>query len=160
MNFAINSVSIPFRTVFRHVISRMTKLLEWLSVFIVFLSAYVAILTRQIQAKFLDEWMLEITLLPIVAIGLFGVRTNSSIYSVENTMNHIFCRCIPWWRCSIASSRSTTARRRPKNCRDKSKKPKMIWREKDWSCECSDCQEPYIPSRQNKIIHINHVLFN
>lgn len=51
----------------------MTKLLEWLSVFVVLSSAYLVIVTRQIQSKLLDEWMLQITVLPIIAVALFGV---------------------------------------------------------------------------------------
>lgn len=51
----------------------MTKLLEWLSVFVVLSSVYLVIVTRQIQSKLLDEWMFEIAVLPIFAVALFGV---------------------------------------------------------------------------------------
>lgn len=69
----------------------MTKLLEWLSVFIVLLSAYLVVVTRQVQSTFLDEWMFEFTLLPIVAVGLFGV---SKISLCAEPIDSNACECV------------------------------------------------------------------
>lgn len=55
----------------------MTKLMEWLFVLSVFLVAYIAIVTKQIQSGILDDWMFEIKLAPVVLIIMFGVNTRS-----------------------------------------------------------------------------------
>lgn len=57
----------------------MTKLMEWLTVLVVFLSVYLSIITGQIKSELLDKWMFQIQIFPIVAIGLFGVSIQSII---------------------------------------------------------------------------------
>lgn len=52
----------------------MTKLMEWLFVLSVFLVAYIAIVTKQIQSGILDNWMFEIKLAPVILVILFGVN--------------------------------------------------------------------------------------
>lgn len=51
----------------------MTKLMEWLFVFSLFLVAYIAIVTKQIQSGVFDNWMFEIKVAPLFFIILFGV---------------------------------------------------------------------------------------
>lgn len=57
----------------------MTKLMEWLFVLSVFLVAYVAIVTKQVQSGILDNWMFEIKLAPLVLILMFGVNNRVAI---------------------------------------------------------------------------------
>lgn len=54
----------------------MTKLIEWITVLIVFLSVYLSIITGQIKSNFFDAWLFQIQILPIIAIGMFGVSIN------------------------------------------------------------------------------------
>lgn len=49
----------------------------------VFLVAYVAILTKQIQSGIFDNWMFEIKIAPVVLILLFGVNQ-----SINSTVRH------------------------------------------------------------------------
>lgn len=53
--------------------------MEWVFVLSVFLVAYIAIVTKQIQSGIFDNWMLEIKLAPVILILLFGVNKRSSI---------------------------------------------------------------------------------
>lgn len=57
--------------------------MEWLFVLSVFLVAYVAILTKQIQSGIFDNWMFEIKIAPVVLILLFGVNQ-----SINSTVRH------------------------------------------------------------------------
>lgn len=51
----------------------MTKLTEWLFVLSVFLFAYMAIITKQIQSGVIDNWMFEIKIAPVILVLMFGV---------------------------------------------------------------------------------------
>lgn len=48
--------------------------MEWLFVLSVFLAAYIAIVTKQIQSGILDEWMFEIKIAPVILVLMFGVN--------------------------------------------------------------------------------------
>lgn len=54
--------------------AKMTKLMEWLFVLSVFLVAYIAIITKQIESGILDNWMFEIKIAPVFLILMFGVN--------------------------------------------------------------------------------------
>lgn len=51
----------------------MTKLGEWLIGLAVFLAIYIALLTKQINSRIVDDYYFEIQILPIVLILLLGV---------------------------------------------------------------------------------------
>lgn len=51
----------------------MTKLLEWLFGMSVFLGIWCALISRQIQAQLLEEWMYVIITLPLLLVTVFGV---------------------------------------------------------------------------------------
>jgi uncharacterized membrane protein YhaH (DUF805 family) len=53
----------------------MTKLLEWLLGMSVFLGIWCALISRQIQAQLLEEWMYIIVPLPLLLVAIFGVST-------------------------------------------------------------------------------------
>lgn len=52
---------------------KMTKLMEWVSVLVVFSSFYLSIVTGQIKSELLDHWMFQILIFPFLAVLLFGV---------------------------------------------------------------------------------------
>lgn len=51
----------------------MTKLIEWLSVLFAFVAIYISLITNRFNIGFVDKWMFEILISPIILIGLFGV---------------------------------------------------------------------------------------
>jgi hypothetical protein len=59
----------------------MTKLLEWLFGVSVFLGIWCALISRQIQAQLLEEWMHIIVTLPLILVTVFGVSI--IIYGTE-----------------------------------------------------------------------------
>lgn len=58
---------------------KMTKLMEWLFSVSLFLSIWIALVTRQVQSRLLDEWMFIIKPLPFIVVLMFGVYSLSVI---------------------------------------------------------------------------------
>lgn len=52
----------------------MTKLMEWLLGLSIYLSIYIAIITKQVKLPLIDQFFFEFQISPIVLIVLFGVR--------------------------------------------------------------------------------------
>ncbi|XP_049765690.1 dolichol-phosphate mannosyltransferase subunit 3 isoform X2 [Schistocerca cancellata] len=51
----------------------MTKLMEWLLGVSLFASIWIALVTRQVHSRLLDEWMFLIKPLPLIVLILFGL---------------------------------------------------------------------------------------
>lgn len=51
----------------------MTKLMQWIFVLNLFAAIYTVLIFNQLESKFVDKWMFEIQISPIVLIALFGV---------------------------------------------------------------------------------------
>lgn len=51
----------------------MTKLMEWITALVLFLSIYIAIVSGQIKLPVSETIMFQIKIFPITAIALFGV---------------------------------------------------------------------------------------
>jgi hypothetical protein len=62
----------------------MTKLLEWLFGMSVFLGIWCALISRQIQAQLLEEWMYIIVPLPLLLVTIFGVSIMMFWHRVDN----------------------------------------------------------------------------
>jgi hypothetical protein len=62
----------------------MTKLLEWLFGMGVFLGIWYALISRQIEAQLLEEWLYIIVPLPLLLVTIFGVSTLMLWHRVED----------------------------------------------------------------------------
>ncbi|XP_049765689.1 dolichol-phosphate mannosyltransferase subunit 3 isoform X1 [Schistocerca cancellata] len=60
-----------FLAIFQYV--KMTKLMEWLLGVSLFASIWIALVTRQVHSRLLDEWMFLIKPLPLIVLILFGL---------------------------------------------------------------------------------------
>lgn len=136
---------------------KMTKLMEWLSVVLVFLAVYVYMITG--EPKFPEGVMFHIKFLPIYLVGLFGVSHLRNLFDIsfesfdsskiskrhcEEGFGHFniqswrypscllkscmfFCRRIRHQPCYTAFSLSMIVLKQPKKFKSKSKRLKPIW---------------------------------